>query len=237
MYAATSLVLSLAMWVGVAPSSSDSEAENPGGVDFGESEENASLALSEGSGGVGFSESGEDVQTGGCSAGVDMDLSESDVSMSDAKLECEHGSCEGLRFPESSDDGISDSGISGLGSETDSNSTATICELRDEGDSDSIAKVLLPTPTNLSFCFAWATQVLLFLAQDVGVQGLQQQFCSRTINVSTHFSGIGAAEVAMDMLRATSLKLWGWTLNLVSRSACDNNRRCQNVLQKLLQGV
>ena len=82
----------------------------------------------------------------------------------------------------------------------------------------------------LSVAFTWAHKVLQVLVSYVG-ESLSESLLSAEFNLSTHFSGIGAVEVALDMLEVASHHVLGNKLRLQVVSACDNNARCQGVLR------
>ena len=75
--------------------------------------------------------------------------------------------------------------------------------------------------TSFAKRFTWPHAILWLLQQRLGPNGLQASLLGRRMTVSTHFSGIGAAEKAMSMLQQVFHLFGLFAAPLVSVFACD----------------
>ncbi len=88
----------------------------------------------------------------------------------------------------------------------------------------------------LTGAFRWAHNTLHALLPVLGLPALQNSLLCRPggIDLSSHFSGTGAAEVATNMITAACTSVLGHPspVSLRCRAVCDNNRACQRVLRE-----
>lgn len=83
----------------------------------------------------------------------------------------------------------------------------------------------------LADAFQWPALFWQALSTAVdGVARLQSSLLGRPIKISSHCSGIGGAEVAAQMLVASSLGTLGFPVNITCESTCDTSKRCRSML-------
>eukprot|EP00439_Symbiodinium_sp_Y106_P049317 s2833_g6.t1 len=68
------------------------------------------------------------------------------------------------------------------------------------------------------------------LALDCSAATLKQSLLGKNLRISTHCSGIGAAEVAAEMLVVNSARELGFSVKIMCTSACDTTPVCRRVL-------
>ena len=85
---------------------------------------------------------------------------------------------------------------------------------------------------NLAEAFRWPARFwsAMLQALDCSAATLQRSLLGKKLNISTHCSGIGAAEVAAEMLVANSARELGFSVSIRCTSACDTSPACRRVL-------
>jgi site-specific DNA-cytosine methylase len=87
-----------------------------------------------------------------------------------------------------------------------------------------------PGAEHLASCFSWAAASLLTLARSIGQESIRESLLGSAMVVSTHFSGVGTAELAITCLAAFAPNALGFPLRLTPSFACESNRVCQRLL-------
>lgn len=83
----------------------------------------------------------------------------------------------------------------------------------------------------LGDCFAWPREALLAIRQELG-EGLHQRLSARRWAMATYFSGLGTAELAVDMLRAAFPLVARAELHIEVVASCEKAVGLQRVLSK-----
>ena len=85
---------------------------------------------------------------------------------------------------------------------------------------------------SLAAAFRWPAQFwsAMPLALDCSAATLKQSLLGKNLRISTHCSGIGAAEVAAEMLVVNSARELGFSVKIMCTSACDTTPVCRRVL-------
>ena len=105
---------------------------------------------------------------------------------------------------------------------------SSICVSVDGGDGDGHA--------SLARAFAWPMVFWRSLKMVMGgVEQLKQSLLGQVLNISTHCSGIGAAEVATAMLCAHSKQALGFPVRINCKSVCDTSSVCRGILARRQQ--
>ena len=83
----------------------------------------------------------------------------------------------------------------------------------------------------LARAFDWPSFFWLALVSSLGsVAEIQSSLLGQKVKISTHCSGIGAAEMAAQMLMAHSVKTLGLAARIQCQSVCDTSRKCRAIL-------
>ncbi len=90
------------------------------------------------------------------------------------------------------------------------------------------------SPASLLSAYTWANVVVTELRQILGPSILQSSLLCLDGAVATQFSGIGCAEIALEIVVAAVLTVCGSTVKKPIAWACEKNQSCSTVLQ---QGV
>ena len=91
-----------------------------------------------------------------------------------------------------------------------------------------------PAATHLASCFSLASTAYSILARCIGHGSLRGNLLADGMAVSTHFSGVGTAEIAIKRLAACAPQALGFPLRLTSAFACERSRGCQRILDSRL---
>lgn len=103
---------------------------------------------------------------------------------------------------------------------------------------DMLAMVPRPAPrADLPSAFRWAFTVLEALRDLVGVDVLGSSILTRAPTVSTHFSGIGTAELASEFLAAAAAFVLGTSCRLQFVAACEKSHKRRRILAHVVPGT
>ena len=112
----------------------------------------------------------------------------------------------------------------------------------DVGENGCISRALgavprdSPRQSSLSGAFRWPIFVLLALQDLLGNDNIKLSMLARSMQISSHFSGVGSAAVAAFLLHA-GLSILGLPSSSWHFSeSCEKNRTCQKALLKLSRG-
>ena len=78
--------------------------------------------------------------------------------------------------------------------------------------------------------FAWSGACLAAVKAILGQATLEASLCGRSVKLSSHCSGLGGPELAVQQLQASSLRAAGFQLDLKFVSACEKDKQCQRIL-------
>ena len=53
----------------------------------------------------------------------------------------------------------------------------------------------------------------------------------QTLKLSTHFSGIGSVEVALELVKSTAASVLGRALNIRAQAACEIDSSCRSAFE------
>lgn len=87
----------------------------------------------------------------------------------------------------------------------------------------------------LTDCFTWAYEALSILRTEHGSDALHQRFGCRDWRLSTHFSGIGTVDVALDMIRSAIPRVTRGTLTATIVAACERSKPLRDLLVQRTQ--
>ena len=118
--------------------------------------------------------------------------------------------------------------------DSDSNS-----DFQSEGDLEMAPSIVegAPRANDLTFSFTWAKRLFMVVKGIFGEDLILQRLCTHTRLISSHFSGLGTAELAINMLLPACDRVMRSKLLLRPAFACDISSGCRAVLQERLNGA
>ena len=90
--------------------------------------------------------------------------------------------------------------------------------------------------SDFAFSFSWPERVLSSLKRLFGEENVFSCLFGATRSISTHFSGVGSAELAIQMLATAGRHLFRAELSLETVFSCDCSASCQAALKKRSPG-
>ena len=96
---------------------------------------------------------------------------------------------------------------------------------------------IVPLAADFNFSFTWASRLWVALKGLFGEDRLVARLFSRERSISTHFSGLGTAELAMAMLAAAGNRIMRARLGFRAAFACESSPACRAILLERLSGA
>lgn len=88
-------------------------------------------------------------------------------------------------------------------------------------------------PHTLLSVFEWPLTVLKAIQSTLGLSKVASSLLVAPLRVSTHFTGIGSAELAIQMLQSQCVAALGLRFQLTCKSACELRSPCRSILRNL----